>query len=98
MGKQDQLTQWRERLERFESSGFSIRDYCRRNNLKIHQLVYWRDRIKKLGQTQGRFVEISGGKKSVEVQIGDRGRIVVGSNYDPIVVKSLVELLSDAKS
>ena len=97
MVKMNQLEQWQERVARQERSGLSVNDYCRRNNLVTHQMVYWRGRIRKLNQSQGRFVEISRQSKPVEVQIGERIKIVVGSDYDAKVVKSLVELLSDAK-
>ena len=97
MVKMNQLEQWQERVARQERSGLSVTDYCRRNNLVTHQMVYWRGRIRKLNQSQGRFVEKSRQSQPVEVQIGERIKIVVGSDYDAKVVKSLVELLSDAK-
>ena len=98
MAENNQIEKWRDRITRQERSGLSASDYCRRNNLVIHQMVYWRGRIKKLDQSQGQFVEITGSRQAVEVQIGNGIKILVGSNYDPKVVKSLVELLSDAKA
>ena len=98
MSKNNQIEKWRERILRQERSGLSASDYCRRNNLVMHQMVYWRGRINNLDQNQGRFVEITKSRQAVEVQIGKGIKLLVGTNYDPKVVKSLVELLSDAKA
>ena len=88
---------WRERLTRFGQSGLSVGEYCRRNSLQTHQLIYWRDRIKVLDQKQGRFVQVSERSDPVEIHVGDRIKILVTANYDGALVKSLVELLSNAK-
>ncbi|MCC6931910.1 MAG: hypothetical protein IT292_01460 [Deltaproteobacteria bacterium] len=92
--KQEEL--WQERLNRYEQSGLSKSEYCRRNNLNIHQLVYWKKRLKQF--SGGSFVQISGSSRPVEIHIGSKVKLVVDSGYNAGVIKSLVELLSDVRN
>jgi hypothetical protein len=36
---------WKERLKESKSASFTVREYCRRNSLTIHQYYYWRKKI-----------------------------------------------------
>lgn len=92
--KQEEI--WQERLNRFEQSGLSMSEYCRRNSLNVHQLVYWKKRLKQL--LGGSFVQISGSNRPVEIHIGNKVKLVVEAGYNAGVIKSLVELLSDVRN
>ena len=96
MNNKKQQELWQERINRYEQSGLSKSEYCRRNNLNVHQLVYWKKRLKQL--TGGSFVQVSGSSRAVEIHIGTRVKLVVEAGYNGQVVKSLVELLSDVRN
>ena len=68
----------------------------RRNSLNVHQLVYWKKRLKQL--LGGSFVQISGSNRPVEIHIGNKVKLVVEAGYNAGVIKSLVELLSDVRN
>ena len=38
-------TYWKHRIESWQETGLSQAEYCRRHNLKHHQLVYWKKRF-----------------------------------------------------
>ena len=38
-------TYWKEHIERWQETGLTQAEYCRQNNLKHHQLVYWKKRF-----------------------------------------------------
>ena len=38
---------WRERIERFEQSGLTIREFCQREDLVVHQFSWWRRELKR---------------------------------------------------
>ena len=96
MNNKKQQELWQERINRYEQSGLSKSEYCRRSNLNIHQLVYWQKRFRQM--SSGRFVQVTGGSRAVEIHIGARVKLVVEAGYDGQVVKSLVELLSDVRN
>ena len=40
-------TYWKQHIESWQETGLSQVEYCRRHNLKHHQLVYWKKRFLK---------------------------------------------------
>ena len=38
-------TYWKHHIDRWQETGLSQSEYCRRHNLKHHQLVYWKKRF-----------------------------------------------------
>ena len=38
-------TEWRKRLERFQSSGLTIAQFCRNENIPTHTFYYWGRRL-----------------------------------------------------
>ena len=40
-------TYWKQHIESWQQMGLTQVEYCRRNNLKHHQLVYWKKRFLK---------------------------------------------------
>ena len=47
---------WNKHLEKWELSGLSQNEYCRRNDLRPNQFTYWKCKLKK--QTQTRIVPV----------------------------------------
>ena len=40
-------TYWKEHIDQWQQTGLTQAEYCRRHNLKHHQLVYWKKRFLK---------------------------------------------------
>jgi hypothetical protein len=40
-------TYWKQHIENWQETGLTQTEYCRRHNLKHHQLVYWKKRFSK---------------------------------------------------
>jgi hypothetical protein len=98
MNNKQKEAAWRERLKRYEQSSLGRQEFCRRNSLDADQLQYWQKRLRELDRRGGQFVQVSGTKSSVEIQIGSQVKLVISEGYNAAMVKSLVELLSDAKA
>ena len=94
MNNKKQQELWQERINRYEQSGLSKSEYCRRNNLNVNQLIYWQKRRRQM--SSGSFVQVSGSSRPVEIHVGTRVKLVVEAGYNAGMIKSLVELLSDA--
>ena len=43
---------WTKHLEKWELSGLSQNEYCRRNDLRPNQFTYWKSKLKKQAQTR----------------------------------------------
>ena len=50
-------TFWKQHIESWQETGLTQTEYCRRNNLKHHQLVYWKKRFLKT-ETDVSFVPV----------------------------------------
>lgn len=50
---------WDNHIQAWQQSGLTQIEYCRQNNLKIHQWWYWRRKILKPSDTDVRFVPLS---------------------------------------
>jgi hypothetical protein len=61
LSRAEQLEQkrsyWKQQIEQWQQTGLSQAEYCRRNNLKHHQLVYWKKRFLKT-ETDVSFVPL----------------------------------------
>jgi hypothetical protein len=51
---------WRKRFAQWKESGLSIRDFCRRNELKENTFHYWRSELKRRDQNRAS----KGGRKA----------------------------------
>jgi hypothetical protein len=47
--REDLQILWQARLKEIEGSSLSVREYCRKNSLTIHQYYYWRRKINSPG-------------------------------------------------
>lgn len=70
----DVLAQWRERLDRFESSHVSLADFCQAEAITASAFYYWR---RKLSQpaTRNEHVEPSGKSSFLPVQVAAAGQV-----------------------
>ena len=50
-------TYWKQHIDSWQETGLSQTEYCRRHNLKHHQLVYWKKRFLKT-ETEVSFVPL----------------------------------------
>jgi len=50
-------TYWKQHIEGWKQTGLTQSEYCRRHNLKHHQLVYWKKRLLKT-ETDVSFVQL----------------------------------------
>ena len=50
-------TYWKQHIDSWQETGLSQSEYCRRHNLKHHQLVYWKKRFLKT-ETEVSFVPL----------------------------------------
>jgi len=50
-------TYWKQHIDSWQETGLSQAEYCRRHNLKHHQLVYWKKRFLKT-ETEVSFVPL----------------------------------------
>jgi hypothetical protein len=54
-------TYWKQHIDSWQETGLTQTEYCRRNNLKHHQLVYWKKR----------FVQTEAGVSFVPLKLKD---------------------------
>ena len=61
LSRAEQLKQkrsyWKQHIDTWQETGLTQAEYCRRNNLKHHQLVYWKKRFLKT-ETDVSFVPL----------------------------------------
>jgi len=61
LSRAEQLEQkrsfWKQHIDNWQETGLTQAEYCRRNNLKHHQLVYWKKRFLKT-ETDVSFVPL----------------------------------------
>lgn len=61
LSRADQLKQkrsyWKQHIDTWQETGLTQAEYCRRHNLKHHQLVYWKKRFLKT-ETDVSFVPL----------------------------------------
>ena len=53
------ISKWSAKIADWNRSGLSIAAWCRENAEGYHRFLYWRQRLKELGQSKpGKFVEL----------------------------------------
>ena len=93
---------WEQQIEQWQQSGLSQAEYCRRNNLKHHQLVYWKRRYLKT-QTDVSFAAVqledlldipaSPDQASLAVVIDNQFKVEVTEGFDPQLLRQLIAVL-----
>jgi hypothetical protein len=92
---------WSSHIERWQESGLSQSDYCRENDLKDHQFVYWKKRIIQAEETAVRFVSLNldpltnkqplqGPGCTLRLVVSNGLKIEVEAGFDPNLLKQLI--------
>jgi hypothetical protein len=106
LSRAEQLEQkrsyWKQQIEQWQQTGLSQAEYCRRNNLKHHQLVYWKKRYLKT-QTDVSFAAVQlpdlldiptpADLPSLTVVIDNQVKIEVTEGFDPQLLRQLIAAL-----
>jgi len=74
-------------VERFEASGLSMAEFCRREGIAYSQFMSWRKRLSSPGESVGGFAELvlaPGGGSPAEAALVDRHIRVNGVAPGPI--------------
>lgn len=91
----------REVMARLEQSGLSAREFAKREGLDTQRLYKWRVKLAELagnGDTAVRFTEVakpslrSVATSGFEVALKNGRVIRVGAHFDPVALKSLLEV------
>lgn len=96
---------WRARLARFDSSGLTIAEFCRREHVSPARFYYWARRIRQRDNSAGEAINRSDAcsvtsraeatDEYVEVVVGDSIRVRMPAGQ-PDAVAALVRHLQDA--
>lgn len=104
MSKADQQTtkRWRKHIQSFQVSGLTREAYCRENDIRVHQLDYWRkkqNRALKGAQEKSpnRFVQLqvhddAASDSCIALRIGHI-TVEVKSGFDPKHLESILQVL-----
>jgi hypothetical protein len=93
---------WKNQIEQWQQTGLTQAEYCRRNNLKHHQLVYWKKRYLKT-QTEVSFAAVqiedlldipaSTDQASIAVVIDTQLKVEVTEGFDPQLLRQVIAAL-----
>jgi len=106
LSRAEQLEQkrsyWKQQIEQWQQTGLSQAEYCRRNNLKHHQLVYWKRRCLKT-ETEVSFVPVQlealldipapADQASLTVIIDNQFKVEIVAGFDPQLLRQVVAAL-----
>ena len=84
---------WKKHIESWQDSGLSQTEYCRRHDLKPHQLTYWKKRFCQT-ETGVSFVPLqliqSSSGDSLCLVIHDHFKVEIRPGFDPGLLRQLV--------
>ena len=90
---------WEKHVEAWRASGLPQAQYCRRHNLKVHCLVYWRKKFPRKSQDPISFVQLKLPDEfqvrrpaAIKITVG-ACRIEVERGFDPDTLKKIVRTL-----
>ena len=90
---------WKKHVEAWRASGIAQAQYCRRHNLKVHCLVYWRKKFARKNQDPVSFVQLKlpqdfqvSRPAAISVSIGGC-RIEIQRGFDPDTLRQLIHTL-----
>jgi hypothetical protein len=106
LSRAEQLEQkrsyWKQQIEQWQQSGLTQAEYCRRNNLKHHQLVYWKKRYLNT-QSDVSFAAVQleelldiptpADQASLTVVIDKQFKVEVTEGFDPQLLRQLIVAL-----
>ncbi len=93
---------WKQQIEQWQQTGLTQAEYCRRNNLKHHQLVYWKKRYLKT-ETDVSFVPVNlqdlldipapPDRASLTVVIDNHFKVEITDGFDPGLLRKVIVAL-----
>ena len=92
-------TYWKQQINSWQETGLSQAEYCRRNNLKHHQLVYWKKRflsratdVSFVGLRLGDLLDIPAQPTGAPlcVVIDDQFKIEIRAGFDGQLLRQLI--------
>jgi len=106
LSRAEQLKQkrsyWKQQIEQWQQTGLTQAEYCRRNNLKHHQLVYWKKRYLNT-QSDVSFAAVQledlldipapADQSSLTVVIDNQFKVEVTEGFDPQLLRQLIVAL-----
>jgi len=105
LSRAEQLEQkriyWKQQIEQWQQTGLSQAEYCRRNNLKHHQLVYWKKRYVET-QTEVSFAAVqladlfdipTSDQASLAVVIDHHLKVEIKEGFDPQLLRQVIAVL-----
>jgi hypothetical protein len=94
---------WEQQIQRWRDSGLTQTEFCRLQNLKPHQLTYWKKRFHRT-QAPVSLVELQLGSASqshtcssgspLRLILDEQYRIDIDRGFDPVTLQQLVLTLS----
>ena len=91
---------WKQHIDSWQETGLTQSEYCRRNNLKHHQLVYWKKRFLKSCKTGVSFVPVKmedlldipaqPDRASLSLVINDHFKVEIRSGFDAQLLRQLI--------
>ena len=92
---------WEQHIQSFESSRVSQSKFCQLNNLKLHQFVYWKRKLRPRNADVPSLVQVSVSdrfhslvtSKPVRLVVGGTYRIEIERGFDPVALKQLIHVL-----
>ena len=106
LSRAEQLEQkrsyWKQQIEQWQQTGLTQAEYCRRNNLKHPQLVYWKKRCLKT-ESAVSFAAVHledlldipapPNQASIAVVIDNQFKVEVTEGFDPQLLRQLIAVL-----
>lgn len=92
------LASWRERWNKFKSSGLTVSAYCHREGISTARFYYWSRRLRQAGAIDAELPTSSPAacqeatSHAVEVFIGDQVRVSIPASAPELVASVLASL------
>ena len=86
---------WKQHIDGWQQTGLTQAEYCRRHNLKHHQLVYWRKRFLKT-ETDVTFVPLKlevparSEPASLTLVVDNQFKIEIRTGFDTQLLRQLI--------
>jgi hypothetical protein len=90
---------WKQHIESWQETGLTQTEYCRRHNLKHHQLVYWKKRFLKT-ETDVSFVPVKledlldippqPERASLSLVVNNHFKIEIRAGFDAQLLRQLI--------
>ena len=93
---------WRQYIDAYKTSGLTRKAYCRKHRLNIHQMDYWRKRLKEAPAVsnppkQDDFIQVQvkediPADSCIKLHVGQVS-VEVSAGFDPVHLKNILRVL-----